>query len=142
MAKKIETTTTIKLSSDYAGFHPVAIGLKVGGNSAAIIRTMCESIIDNAEIRDEMVEIWEHSEAMDNVAVMRSTLSRESKKVLGFGLTVKDGKLVQAATREKKASQTSMFIRECQEFAAVATPEDLAMALQLMQNILRLPKAN
>ena len=140
MAKKIETT--IKLSSDYAGFHPVAIGLKVGGNSAAIIRTMCESILDDSNVRDEMVEIWLHSEAMDNLAVMRSTLSRESKKVLGFGLTVKDGKLVQAATREKKVSQTSLFIRECQEFASLASPDDLAMALQLMQNILRLPKNN
>ena len=140
MAKKIETT--IKLSSDYAGFHPVAIGLKVGGNSAAIIRTMCESIIDDVDVRNEMVEIWEHSAAMDNLAVMRATLSRESKKVLGFGLTVKDGKLVQAATREKKVSQTSMFIKECQSFAAAATPDDLSMALKLLQNILRLPKGN
>ena len=132
--------TTITISSQYAGFHPVAIGLKVGGNSAAIIRTMCETILDNASARDEMVEIWEHSEAMDNVAVMRSTLSRESKKVLGFGLTVKDGKLVQAATREKKVSPTSMFIQECQQFASVASPDDMAMALTLMKNILNLPQ--
>ena len=133
-------TTQIEITSAYANLDPIAICLALGDNATELLRDLLDGTLTNADDRDRVVSIWDDMDSIGKKASFRALLSTTSKKVLGYGLTVKDGKLVAATTREKKASPQSLFITECKAFASKASAEDMQMALTLMQNILNLPQ--
>ena len=133
-------TTNIEITSAYANLDPIAICLALGDNATELLRDLLDSTLTSVDARDRVVSIWNDMDSIGKKASFRALLSTTSKKVLGYGLTVKDGKLIAATTREKKASPQSLFIAECKSFASKASTDDMAMALTLMKNILNLPQ--
>ena len=100
-------TVTIEIAEEYADLHPVAQGLIIGDNSSAILAELVEASRESKQARDEIVEIWDDMASVGKVATIRTLLNRQSKKLLGFPLTVKDGKLEEAKTRNKTSAKGS-----------------------------------
>ena len=142
-------TATIEICEEWADLHPIAQGLLIGDNSSAILAELVQASIESKQARDEMASVGK-------VATIRTLLNRQSKKLLGFPLTVKDGKLEEAKTRNKasKADEASEgegetstdsnkksdFLKTCQSFEKKATPEQIKMALSVLANILKTPQ--
>ena len=147
-------TVTIEIAEEYADLHPIAQALIVGDNASAILADLVEASIDSKQARAEIVEIWEDMASVGKVATIRTLLNRQSKKLLGFPLTVKDGKLEEAKTRNKaskgegdgegetsaESNKKSDFLKTCQSFEKNATPEQIKMALSVLANILKTPQ--
>lgn len=139
---------TIEISEEYADLHPIAQALIIGDNASAILAELVEASIDSKQARDEIVEIWEDMASVGKLATIRTLLNRQSKKLLGFPLTVKDGKLIEAKTRNKTSEAESSsesdsktdFLKSCQSFEKKATPEQIKMALTVLANILKTPQ--
>jgi hypothetical protein len=147
---------TIEISEEYADLHPIAQALIIGDNASAILAELVEASIESKQARAEIVEIWEDMASVGKVATIRTLLNRQSKKILGFPLTVKDGKLEEAKTRNKaskgegegegegetsaESNKKSDFLKTCQSFEKNATPEQIKMALSVLANILKTPQ--
>ena len=147
---------TIEICEEWADLHPIAQGLLIGDNSSAILAELIEAARESKQARAEIVEIWDDMASVGKVATIRTLLNRQSKKLLGFPLTVKDGKLEEAKTRNKasKADEASEgegetstdsnkksdFLKTCQSFEKKATPEQIKMALSVLANILKTPQ--
>jgi len=130
-------------------FSVLAQACLVAGNVAKSVRDALEQN-DEAMIICAWVEL-ETDEQKDGLAVLRSTLNRESKKLFDFPLTVKDGELVAAATRKHKGKASSegdsaesdnttttadSFKRMAGVFAAKATQGEKEMVMRLMTTIM------
>ena len=147
---------TIEICEEYADLHPIAQALIIGDNASAILAELVEASIDSKQARAEIVEIWEDMASVGKLATIRTLLNRQSKKILGFPLTVKDGKLEEAKTRNKaskegeasegegetsaEGNKKSDFLKTCQSFEKNATPEQIKMALSVLANILKTPQ--
>lgn len=141
-------SVTIEISEEYAGLHPIAQALIIGDNASAILAELIEASVDSKQARAEIVEIWDDMASVGKVATIRTLLNRQSKKLLGFPLTVKDGELIAAKTRNKTSEAESSsesnpktdFLKTCQSFEKKATPEQIKMALSVLANILKTPQ--
>ena len=147
-------TVTIEIAEEYADLHPIAQALIIGDNASAILADLVEASRESKQARAEIVEIWEDMASVGKVATIRTLLNRQSKKLLGFPLTVKDGKLEEAKTRNKaskaegegegetsaESNKKSDFLKTCQTFEKNATPEQIKMALSVLANILKTPQ--
>jgi hypothetical protein len=148
-------TVTIEICEEYANLHPIAQALIIGDNASAILAELVEASIESKQARSEIVEIWEDMASVGKLATIRTLLNRQSKKILGFPLTVKDGKLEEAKTRNKaskeeasegdgetstESNKKSDFLKTCQSFEKNATPEQIKMALSVLANILKTPQ--
>lgn len=141
---------TIEIAEEYADLHPIAQALIIGDNASAILAELVEASIESKQARAEIVEIWEDMASVGKLATIRTLLNRQSKKLLGFPLTVKDGKLEEAKTRNKaskgegetsaESNKKSDFLKTCQSFEKNATPEQIKMALSVLANILKTPQ--
>tara|TARA_A100001515_G_C4565060_1_gene207862 strand:+ start:658 stop:1149 length:492 start_codon:yes stop_codon:yes gene_type:complete len=145
---------TIEICEEWADLHPVAQGLLIGDNSSAILADLVEASRESKKAQAEIVEIWEDMASVGKLATIRTLLNRQSKKLLGFPLTVKDGKLEAAKTRNKaskgdeasesetsaESNKKSDFLKTCQSFEKKATPEQIKMALSVLANILNTPQ--
>ena len=98
-------TATIEICEEWADLHPIAQGLLIGDNSSAILAELVQASIESKQARAEIVEIWEDMVSVDREATIRTLLNRQSKKILGFPLTVKAGKLEKAKTRNKASAK-------------------------------------
>lgn len=147
-------TVTIEIAEEYADLHPVAQALIIGDNASAILADLVQASIESKQAQAEIVEIWDDMASVGKVATIRTLLNRQSKKLLGFPLTVKDGKLEEAKTRNKASkgdeasegetstdsNKKSDFLKTCQSFEKKATPEQIKMALSVLANILNTPQ--
>lgn len=148
-------TVTIEIAEEYADLHPIAQALIIGDNASAILAELVEASIESKQAQAEIVEIWEDMASVGKLATIRTLLNRQSKKILGFPLTVKDGKLEEAKTRNKASKEEasegdgetntdsnkkSDFLKTCQAFEKNATPEQIKMALSVLSNILKTPQ--
>lgn len=141
---------TIEISEEYADLHPIAQALIIGDNASAILAELIEASIDSKQARAEIVEIWDDMASVGKLATIRTLLNRQSKKLLGFPLTVKDGELIAAKTRNKssdsdgetvsESNSKTDFLKTCQSFEKKATPEQIKMALSVLANILNTPQ--
>lgn len=151
----VAAAATIEICEEWADLHPIAQGLLIGDNSSAILAELIEAARESKQARAEIVEIWEDMASVGKVATIRTLLNRQSKKLLGFPLTVKDGKLEEAKTRNKaskeeasegegetsaESNKKSDFLKTCQAFEKNATPEQIKMALSVLANILKTPQ--
>jgi hypothetical protein len=100
-------TVTIEIAEEYADLHPVAQGLIIGDNSSAILADLVRDVEVSKQARAEIVEIWDDMASVDREATIRTLLNRQSKKLLGYPLTVKNGKLEKAKTRNKTSAKGS-----------------------------------
>ena len=98
-------TVTIEIDEEYADIHPIAQALIIGDNASALLAELVETSIDSQSARDEIVEIWQDMASVGKLASIRTLLNRQSKKLLGFPLTVKDGQLIEAPTRKAKKDE-------------------------------------
>ena len=98
---------TIEICEEWADLHPIAQGLLIGDNSSAILAELVQASIESKQARAEIVEIWDDMVSVDREATIRTLLNRQSKKLLGFPLTVKNGKLEKAKTRNKTSAKGS-----------------------------------
>ena len=98
---------TIEICEEYADLHPIAQALIIGDNASAILADLVSDAEVSKQARAEIVEIWEDMASVGKVATIRTLLNRQSKKLLGYPLTVKDGKLEEAKTRNKASAKGS-----------------------------------
>ena len=98
---------TIEICEEWADLHPIAQGLLIGDNSSAILADLVSDVEVSKQARAEIVEIWEDMASVNREATIRTLLNRQSKKLLGYPLTVKDGKLEKAKTRNKTSAKGS-----------------------------------
>ena len=98
---------TIEICEEWADLHPIAQGLLIGDNSSAILADLESDVEVSKQARAEIVEIWEDMASVNREATIRTLLNRQSKKLLGYPLTVKDGKLEKAKTRNKTSAKGS-----------------------------------
>jgi len=96
---------TLEISEEYADLHPIAQALIIGDNASAILAELVEASIESKQAQAEIVEIWQDMESVGKLASIRTLLNRQSKKLLGFPLTVKDGQLIEAPTRKTKKDE-------------------------------------
>lgn len=129
--------TTIQISAAYANLDPIAQALAIGDNATMLLANLIEDVRDgDKSAAERIVSIWNDMESIGKLASMRTLLSRVSKKILGFGLTVKDGQLIEAATREKKSKgEGDAFLSMCATFATSASDDEKAMVMRLMETI-------
>jgi uncharacterized protein related to proFAR isomerase len=100
-------TVTIEIAGEYADIHPVAQALALGDNASEILKDLIESSRCCYMARVEIVEIWEDMASLGKLATIRTLLNRQSKAVLKYALTVKDGQLLAAQTRVKPSKTTA-----------------------------------
>ena len=98
-------TVNIEIDGEYADIHPIAQALIIGDNASALLAELVEASIDSQSARAEIVEIWQDMASVGKLASIRTLLNRQSKKLLGFPLTVKDGQLIEAPTRKTKKDE-------------------------------------
>ena len=96
---------TIEICEEWADLHPIAQGLLIGDNASAILADLVQASIESKQAQAEIVEIWEDMASVGKVDTIRTLLNRQSKKLLGYPLTVKDGKLEAAKTRNKASAK-------------------------------------
>jgi hypothetical protein len=98
--------STITIKTQYK--NPLAQAAAIASNLAKSIRYE----LDRGQY-DVVVDGWEELEIDGNdaaLAVYRSTLSQQSKKVFGYGLKVENGKLVRSSgTRATKDNSTMLL---------------------------------
>jgi len=147
-------TVTIEISEEYADLHPIAQALIIGSNGEDALAQLIEEAQDGDKVSaSHIVSIWEDMASVGKLASIRTILNRKSKKLLGFPLTVKDGELIAAKTRNKaskgdeasdsetvsESNSKTDFLKTCQTFEKKATPEQIKMALSVLANILKTP---
>lgn len=145
---------TIEISEEYADLHPIAQALIIGANGEDALAQLIEDAQDGDKVAaSHIVSIWEDMASVGKLASIRTILNRKSKKLLGFPLTVKDGELIAAKTRNKaskdeasdgetvsESNSKTDFLKTCQSFEKKATPEQIKMALSVLANILNTPQ--
>lgn len=125
--------TMVAEIDDSFEYSPLAQACRIAGGVAACVR---DSLANDKGL--DIIEAWGELEDNDEktaLASLRATLSRESKKVYGFGLTVKDGELVEVLGRSKQAKVKpvkSAFMVACTAFELNASPEDIKIVMNLI----------
>ena len=114
--------------------------VKVAGKTAPFIRDLLV-----AKDHETIVAVWAQLESEDDkkaLAVLRATVSRESKKLYGHGLTVKDGALVAVASRKRtESNEEPELVALAQYIIANANDDDVKNITAVLANFVASLKA-
>ena len=99
-------TVTIECSAELIGLHPLTQALAIGDNASSILKQLIEDAKTDSSAREQIVTVWYEMVALGKLASIRTLLNRQSKAVLKYALTVKDGQLIAAQTRAKPSKAT------------------------------------
>jgi hypothetical protein len=99
-------TLTIECSSELIGLHPLTQALAIGDNASNILKQLIEDAQTDSSAREQIITVW-YEMALGKLASIRTLLNRQSKAVLKYALTVKDGQLIAAQTRAKPSKATA-----------------------------------
>ena len=100
-------TVTIECSAELIGLHPLTQALAIGDNASSILKQLIEDAKTDSSAREQIVTVWYEMVALGKLASIRTLLNRQSKAVLKYALTVKDGQLIAAQTRAKPSKATA-----------------------------------
>jgi hypothetical protein len=99
-------TLTIECSSELIGLHPLTQALAIGDNASSILKQLIEDAQTDSSAREQIITVWYEMVSLGKLASIRTLLNRQSKAVLKYALTVKDGQLIAAQTRAKPSKAT------------------------------------
>jgi hypothetical protein len=94
-------TLTIECSAELIGLHPLTQALAIGDNASNILKQLIEDAQTDSSAREQIITVWYEMASLGKLASIRTLLNRQSKAVLKYALTVKDGQLIAAQTRAK-----------------------------------------
>ena len=98
---------TIECSSELIGLHPLTQALAIGDNASNILKQLIEDALTDSSAREQIITVWYEMASLGKLASIRTLLNRQSKAVLKYALTVKDGQLIAAQTRVKPSKATT-----------------------------------
>ena len=99
-------TVTIECSAELIGLHPLTQALAIGDNASSILKQLIEDAKTDSSAREQIITVWYEMVSLGKLASIRTLLNRQSKAVLKYALTVKDGQLIAAQTRVKPSKAT------------------------------------
>ena len=100
-------TLTIECSAELIGLHPLTQALAIGDNASSILKQLIEDAQTDSSAREQIITVWYEMVSLGKLASIRTLLNRQSKAVLKYALTVKDGQLIAAQTRAKPSKATA-----------------------------------
>jgi hypothetical protein len=80
--------------------------LAIGDNASNILKQLIEDAQTDSSAREQIITVWYEMASLGKLASIRTLLNRQSKAVLKYALTVKDGQLIAAQTRVKPSKAT------------------------------------
>jgi hypothetical protein len=95
--------------------------LAIGDNASNILKQLIEDAQTDSSAREQIITVWYEMASLGKLASIRTLLNRQSKAVLKYALTVKDGQLIAAQTRAKPSKATE---RETAETSAEHLAQD------------------
>lgn len=113
-------TATIECSAELIGLHPLTQALAIGDNASSILKQLIEDAQTDSSAREQIITVWYEMVSLGKLASIRTLLNRQSKAVLKYALTVKDGQLIAAQTRAKPSKAAT----EATETSAEDTTQD------------------
>lgn len=116
-------TATIECSAELIGLHPLTQALAIGDNASSILKQLIEDAQTDSSAREQIITVWYEMVSLGKLASIRTLLNRQSKAVLKYALTVKDGQLIAAQTRAKP-SKAATEATEATETSAEDTTQD------------------
>jgi len=117
-------TATIECSAELIGLHPLTQALAIGDNASSILKQLIEDAQTDSSAREQIVTVWYEMVSLGKLASIRTLLNRQSKAVLKYALTVKDGQLIAAQTRAKPSKDTAETAETAESSANDVSADD------------------